>query len=267
MKHILVPTDFSPAADNALAYAEQLAIAFSARLSIVHIYMIPVEPEISGALVHTMIDNSEALVKERADRLRANGLTIHTEVFPGAATGGIRQYLKDNSDVDLIVMGCQGEQAIPARFIGSTTTALLDTVAIPLLAVPAHFSPRLPQKIVWATDSNPPERPETMQPVFELLTLAKRPLSIFHREEKTDQLPPDPAFARLLGQVDYEFWHQTDDDEPLESAINDFVASMEADLLVMLHRRKGWFARLFQVSNSRREVWSASVPVLVMHRD
>jgi nucleotide-binding universal stress UspA family protein len=263
VKHILIPTDFSPAADNALAYATELAKTFSAELSLIHIYMIPVEPEMTGALDRIVLDNAELLMKERTELLSKSGITVHTEVLPGSAIGGIRQYLHDHP-VDFIVMGCQGEQAIPARFIGSTTTALIDLVEVPVLAVPAHFPPAVPRKIVWTTDRNPPAKKEALAPLFELLDRAKTTLSIFHLEEENDRLPPDPGFANLLGKVDYDFWHQAHDGEALEDAINDFVKTMDADLLVVLHRRQGWFNRLFKVSTSRREVWSSSVPVLVL---
>lgn len=267
MKHILVPTDFSPAADNALAYAEQLAKTFEAQLSIVHVYTIPVEPEMTGALDRMVYDNAEELMRARADELNEKGLNVQTEIRPGAAVAGLRNFLAEN-EVDLIVMGCQGEQAIPARFIGSTTTSIIDAVEVPVLAVPADFPATPPKKVIWATDRTPPNNRKVIQPMLELLEQYKGALSIFHLEEEQDRLPPDPGFSRLLGATDYDFWHQADDaDEPLEDAINDFVQTMDADLLVLLHRRQGWFARLFKLSTSRLEVWSSPVPVLVLHHE
>ncbi len=267
MKRILVPTDFSPAADNALAYAAELAKAFAAELAIVHIYMVPVEPEMTGALDRIVYDNAEELIKNRAQGLREQGLDVLTEIRAGAASAGLRHYLSEH-EVDLVVMGCQGEQAIPARFIGSTTTSLIDLVQVPILAVPDQFPAGLPKKIVWATDRTPPTERATLAPMLQLLEHSKGSLSVFHLEEDADRLPPDPGFSRLLGDIDYDFWHQADDDqEPLEEAINDFVRTMDADLLVMLHRRQGWFARLFKLSTSRLEVWSAPVPVLILQHE
>ena len=42
MKLIVVPTDFSPLADNALKYGMDLAAAMGSSLMIVHVYQIPI---------------------------------------------------------------------------------------------------------------------------------------------------------------------------------------------------------------------------------
>jgi len=42
MKLIVVPTDFSPLADNALKYGIDLATAMGSSLMIVHVYQIPI---------------------------------------------------------------------------------------------------------------------------------------------------------------------------------------------------------------------------------
>ncbi len=42
MKLIVVPTDFSPLADNALKYGVDLASAMGSGLMIVHVYQIPI---------------------------------------------------------------------------------------------------------------------------------------------------------------------------------------------------------------------------------
>ena len=42
MKTIIVPTDYSPAATNAVNYAADMALAIKADLLLVHVYQIPV---------------------------------------------------------------------------------------------------------------------------------------------------------------------------------------------------------------------------------
>ena len=42
MKTIIVPTDYSPAATNAVNYAADMALAIKADLLLVHIYQLPV---------------------------------------------------------------------------------------------------------------------------------------------------------------------------------------------------------------------------------
>jgi nucleotide-binding universal stress UspA family protein len=43
MKHILVGIDFSETADRALAYAEEIALIFSSKISLIHIHKQPAD--------------------------------------------------------------------------------------------------------------------------------------------------------------------------------------------------------------------------------
>jgi nucleotide-binding universal stress UspA family protein len=42
MKTIIIPTDFSPAAINAMNYAADMAIAINASLLLFHVYSVPI---------------------------------------------------------------------------------------------------------------------------------------------------------------------------------------------------------------------------------
>lgn len=65
MKLIVVPTDFSPLADNALKYGMDLAVAMGSSLMIVHVYQIP----ISYSEVPLVTVSIEEIKKESEERL------------------------------------------------------------------------------------------------------------------------------------------------------------------------------------------------------
>src|ERR1700751_2788397 len=62
MDTILVPTDFSPAADNAVEYAVELAKHFNARIILVHAFSFPVASYEAGVSLQT-----HSLLRETAE--------------------------------------------------------------------------------------------------------------------------------------------------------------------------------------------------------
>src|SRR5215211_5268139 len=78
MDTIVVPTDFSPSADNAMNYAAQLAQIIRASILLVHVYQIP----ISMNDVPVLMVSAEEL-KDSADRGLQNAKTHLEKKFPG----------------------------------------------------------------------------------------------------------------------------------------------------------------------------------------
>jgi len=75
MKLIVVPTDFSPLADNALKYGMDLAAAMGSSLMIVHVYQIPISYS-EVPLVTISLDEIKKASEERLAELKHNIETI-----------------------------------------------------------------------------------------------------------------------------------------------------------------------------------------------
>jgi nucleotide-binding universal stress UspA family protein len=99
LARILVPTDFSPASNGAVAFAKTLALRFGASLHLVHVLEDWPMREIAAA--HTLLD-AQLSANERT-RLRAT-----TIVLRGSAAETIVDYAGAHA-VDLIVMGTKGQ--------------------------------------------------------------------------------------------------------------------------------------------------------------
>src|SRR6476469_663048 len=88
MKMILVPTDFSAPAENAMLYAGQLANNISASVLLLHVYQIPVGMNDMPVLVVSTDElkkNAEAGLERAKKLLQANfvELNIHIEARLG----------------------------------------------------------------------------------------------------------------------------------------------------------------------------------------
>ena len=147
LKNVLVATDFGEAADAALTYGRALAGRFGATLHVLHvadnIYLRAYGPEPPVVLPTLQTDIEEAARKRLADLLvdsDASGPpTTPTVLTSSAPAFAIVDYARDNN-IDLIVMGTHGRQALAHIMMGSVAERVVRMAPCPVLTVrhPEH---------------------------------------------------------------------------------------------------------------------------------
>ncbi len=135
---ILCPTDFSAAANKAVAYAKRLAQEADAKLILMTAVEWPFGDEVrSGAVAEIQksieSDASDALTR-LLPRPTPNGPRAQTIVAIGKASAAIVKVARARS-VDLIVMGVSGRGALDMALLGSTTHHVIREGAWPVLTV------------------------------------------------------------------------------------------------------------------------------------
>ena len=142
---ILVPTDFSPPSDAALAMAKELAARFGASLHLVHVLEDPYAVAVysADAIGYLPAGMREAWQTEAENRIntlltpaeRTQFKVTTTVLFSGSTAQAIVEHAQGNG-IDLIVIGTHGLGRYRKLLIGSTTQRLLHRTFIPLAAVP-----------------------------------------------------------------------------------------------------------------------------------
>ena len=136
--HILVPADFSDDAEQALDYAIQLAKAFQARLSILHvIHLTPMAMgDIGAASLVPYLEDMEADAQQRLhammDRVNQEGLEGETVIVQGVPAQHIVE-MAGNKSIDLIVMGTHGRTGLTHALIGSVAERVVRLAPCPVL--------------------------------------------------------------------------------------------------------------------------------------
>jgi nucleotide-binding universal stress UspA family protein len=136
LKTILMATDFSPVADQALEYARTLADCLHAELHLVHIvqepYPIGVEgdvPDVSAfreSLLQCAHDHMRALLKATPG---ATG-----EVLVGHPAARIIESATEHN-ADLVVMGTHGRGTVKGLLLGSVAAQVVRTAPCPVLSI------------------------------------------------------------------------------------------------------------------------------------
>lgn len=153
LKRILMPTDFSELAAHALRYACDLARAYRAELHVLHVVSpsqdLPVAAD--GGAGMASIGGGVVLMESLHDAVarKSKELQTHIDAFshdrlPAAPTGAVRTGVPweeivryaDEAAIDLIVIGSHARGVMKRIFLGSTSKAVLEHVARPVLMVP-----------------------------------------------------------------------------------------------------------------------------------
>lgn len=144
---ILVPTDFSDAADAAFEYAAALAEKLGAALDLLHVVedpyftsgvfsaerWVPTPP----AMREELLTNAQEQLRARVNRLEQKGVQRTMKVYTGPAAKAITEYAAEHA-IDLIVMGTHGRGGMANLLLGSVAERVVRTAPCPVLTVRAH---------------------------------------------------------------------------------------------------------------------------------
>ena len=146
MKRILVATDGSPAAAEAVGVGVELAAEHASELMFVHVVpLVDVVPAtglapIGGAFLHELSEHDRALLVEAADAAAEHGIFATTVLLRGDTVDEIVAFA-DSHDADLIVVGSRGRGAIAGALLGSVSRGILSESKRPVLIVRAAAVP------------------------------------------------------------------------------------------------------------------------------
>jgi nucleotide-binding universal stress UspA family protein len=144
-KNILVPTDLSEGAEEALDFACELARKFEATVHLLNVIGVPAlgVPELGIALTSSVIDSlmqdNQKAMEKLADRKRGEAQMGEVILRAGDARDVINQTAKELG-IDMIVMSTHGRRGVSRALLGSVTESVVRTAPCPVLTVRVHGS-------------------------------------------------------------------------------------------------------------------------------
>ncbi|MGH7815478.1 MAG: universal stress protein [Candidatus Binataceae bacterium] len=147
IKRILVPTDFSDPARNALGYAIEFAREHNAEILLLHVVE-PIQntrlmPDVSEILEHHRVEATEQLAKLERDARRRHP-KCRSEVHFGTAYEVIAE-IAIKWKADLIIIATHGRTGLSHLFLGSVAERVVRIAPCPVLTVRAG-RPSSPKK-------------------------------------------------------------------------------------------------------------------------
>lgn len=279
MKRILVPTDFSECADNALDFAVHLAKKSKGEILLVNVFEYPggasfntlgvttYEP-LDNVFITQMMENIEKKLKERTENPAYGEVIIKQDVIMGNPFTSIASSVK-NKKVDIIVMGSKGTSGIEGTFIGSNTEKVVRNAKCPVLTIKERTNNYEIKDIAFATNLHE-EQLHLIEELkkFQQLFGAKIHLVKINTPstfESTHQIKKQfETFVHKYSLENYTTNIYNDRSE--EDGIIYFAEDINADLIAMgTHGRSGFLQLLSTsiaedvVNHSKRPVWTCRI--------
>ena len=270
MKKILIPTDFSKYADEAIEVGAQIAKKNNCEIILIHMLELPgqmndaIQGETSIPEIMLFKRKAEETLKNIKNRPYLAGIKITEVVRLDSAYHGINNYIKQH-DMDLIVMGSHGASGINEILVGSNTEKVVRHSETPVLVIKNKITDFKIQNIVFASDfSNEVKKPFQKALDFTKIFGSKLNLvmictpNTFKSTSATRKIIND--FVSDFDMPEYSF--ETYNESNIEKGIINYANEKDADLIAFCTHGRTGLDHFFSGSLSEDLVNHARKPVL-----
>ena len=256
MRQILIPTDFSENAMNAIKYALELFKYERSEFYFMHAYEDEVYNDKALSTRDTFEDVLRVVSKNSQNNLE-DLLKIVKEISPNPRHNHniISAYnslvdeadiIVDGKNIDVIVMGTRGETNDKKLTFGSHTLQVLKYVQCPVLSIPEKFKYAQPKHILFPTNYLIPYKRRDLKLLCEMAIPFRAKIDMLYvtncdklsmRQEDNMQFIKD-----ALCNNDTSF--NIVNDKNFIEAINNYIKDNNIDMLVMVNTRHSYLENI-----------------------
>ena len=278
MKKILLPTDFSTNALNAINYALYLFENEECTFYILHTVQIGPSGYSSSfnkgretRLQKITMEESELKVTSLKASLEANRKnpkqTIETIINTDTLLNAIGKNVI-NKDIDYIFMGTKGASGVKSIFMGSNTVSVIKNIDFcPLIAVPEEYIFSVPKEILFSTDFKHEYSEIELEPLITLAKLWNSKMVVVHFGLTDDLGEPQLKAKEILKNRLVDLSHsmaQGYADISVADAINEYIAKhREIGMVAMMNRKHGFFEKLTREPIIKRVAFRSEIPLFI----
>jgi len=277
MKTILLPTDFSDNAWNAIKYAIQLYndelctfYLFNTYTPVIYNVGFGLDTSTQYILNDAAKTASETGLKELMERIAKEFGTNSSHTFKPLAkfntlVFGIKELL-DEQPIDLIVMGTKGATGAKEVLFGSNTVHVFKHIKAPILAIPADFAYESPHEILFPTDLQTTYDKTPLNLLKDIAVTHNSRVNALHvstgYELTAAQEAHKATLERFFSGGAY-LYHEMEQMEVPE-AIQKFQLRYKINMLAMINNKHSIFENLFFKSTINKIGFHLNIPFLVM---
>ncbi|TVZ27565.1 nucleotide-binding universal stress UspA family protein [Gillisia sp. Hel_I_86] len=276
MKRILLPTDFSDTAYNAMCYAVQLFEKEKCEFTLLHTYT-PVTYnvgtvadsystfellEVLKSTVGQNLDKTEELLK---GKFKNPNHTFQKKGTYNLLINEMQDLIKEKN-IELIVMGTTGATGAKEIFLGTNTMYTIKNVKCAVIAVPANFSYEEPKEILFPTDFKFSYKNKYLSFIRDLCKTHTSKLHIFNVVKEETTASKNDMMMDFLDKYFEDNFHRFHiaKNKDLQEAIVAFELKNKINLLIMIHNKHSFFENLLFKPVINKIVFHTQVPFLVI---
>lgn len=279
-KRVLLPTDYSKNALNAIRYALELYKNVRCDFYILNVF------HISGYTLDSMrVPESGEPYYEAAKQESEEGMEklmqmvklhpqndkheFHTITTFNSLTEAIRNVI-DKKDIDIIVMGTKGITESKARIFGTNTVNVMEQIKeCPVIAVPNNYMFETPREIVFPTDYKAPFKKKEIGDLIEISKLYDARINVVHIDKDKDgklsrkENANKELLQEILQGTDYEMHFLPAD--KISSGINKFIEDHNCDMVAFLNKKHLFFGSILSNPLVKKIGYDPQVPILELN--
>jgi len=273
MKNILVPTDFSACANNAIELGFAFAEFFDAKLHLYACLDLPedwekrsVKEKDLAPEKQTIVANANVLLEKWVKKAEREGIELVTIISGGKFIKQLNNQVA-KTEADFVVMGSHGASGKQEYFIGSNAQKAIRRLHVPVFVLKNPIKKYAFKKVVFASNFDANEQATFLR----FLDFIKwfSPEKIHLLSINTAGWFIQPTFLMREAMKDFKELAKDFDcethfyrDFSVDTGIRHFVDEIDADLVVISNHNRSPLRRIFQGSNVEALVNHCPIPVL-----
>tara|TARA_R110002126_G_scaffold277560_1_gene423499 strand:+ start:63098 stop:63946 length:849 start_codon:yes stop_codon:yes gene_type:complete len=276
MKKIIVPTDFSETALNAVIYARKLLKNDLCTFYILHAYQQEIYESNSLINEENLVEVTTAVQKKTQKNLEK--LLKQINEFPKNAKHHYKirsannilvdevDNIVDVKDIDIVIMGTNGMTDDKKLTFGSNTIQVLKYIKCPVLIVPKEYKYKAPKKIVFSSNFYIPYQKRELHFLSELALNHKSKIDVLSFSDlKTislRELKNKHFIEAILKNNNILF--ATGDGKDIVKTIKSYIKKQDIDILVMINRRHSFLENILFKDTINTIGLTIKIPFLVL---
>lgn len=261
MKQIIIPTDFSDVATEAVHYGLTLAKKLDFEVTILHVLSIPISDigasvTVAEELLEAQKTHISSKINDLANGLKKQyGIQVNTQIEVGMAAEEITELAKKQGD--LIVMGSVGESGFLNKFLGSIASAVVKNAETPILVIPSGTKYSGWRHIAFA-NSNQISLKDELNWIYPIAQKEKSTIYTLSVEPNTSGAYATEVIKSEGNIKDVCIWSET-----VEDGLTTYCEKEKIDLLCIKPIERGFFESFFHKSVTQSLLARTPLPILV----
>lgn len=270
-KTLIVAFDYSKESNSATDFAIQTAKEIDARVVLFHLHnssMDLINSRVATFSVADALENYKKYAREHVEKLQKK---FNYPLELEWATGNFHDELKkviEKYQARAVVMGMP-EKSLEQELLGNTTTSAINKLGIPVLAVPHGTQYSGVKQILFACDVEKGVEEQVLQRVRDVAMSYGAEVTVFYVQKKVKDLETAAAQPPLLkiledGLEGVSYTYKNVSSNAVIQSIHDEVKNIQADLLIMVPQKHGFWASMVHRSKTRQMASHSDVPLFTI---
>ena len=276
MRKILIPTDFSENAMNAITYAIDLFKYEISHFFIMHAYQDDIYNDETLIIEKSLNVVTDIVSKKSGNELKNILKTInkispnprHTYNIISANNILIDEVDKivDNQNIDIIVMGTKGKSNDKKVTFGSQTLQVLRYVQCPVLAIPENYKYKKPKHILFPTNYLMPYRRRELKLLCEMARPYRAVIDMLYisLSEKLSMRQKDNQNFIKDGLSKNSINFKVVKSKHIINTVYKYIKEYHTDILVMVNTRHSFLENILFQSTIDELSLNLDIPFLAL---